>query len=147
METINPTQVIIIAGSNDISHEYRKVIPDENKIVNNIVNIANKAREHGTQKIFISGIMVRKAYFYKNIIGRINELLYKKCQEEGFIYLDQSDISPKHIWNDGLHLNKHGMTILKMNLSKCFYTFNPFYVILAMIMMKLYESRGPTFPP
>ena len=60
------------------------------------------------------------------MIIRVNTLLEAMCREEGCIFIDQSDITTRHICDDGLHPNKYGYCILKMNLLRCFYTFNPF---------------------
>ena len=126
MDSIQPKQIIIIAGSNDISKEYRNAFPDDNKIVNDIINIADRAKEYGTSKVVISGIMIRRSYFFKDVIERINNMLYDKCQEKGYVFIDQTDIKLKHLSDDGLHLNKLGISILKMNLFRIFFTFNPY---------------------
>ena len=48
------------------------------------------------------------------------------CNEKGYAFIDQSDIGLHHISKDGIHLNFKGHTILKMNILKCFYSFNPY---------------------
>ena len=126
LQMIHSSQMIIIAGTNDISNGCRDRSLNEYKVVNDIVNIARKAKTFGTKKIYISRIIVRWGYQYGNIITRINNLLENSCREEGFLCLDHLDITMRHISNDGLHLNIYGNTIMKMNLLKCFYSFNPF---------------------
>ena len=56
----------------------------------------------------------------------MNNILELMCREEGFLYLDHSDITTRHISKDGHHPDKYGIVILKINLLKCFFTFNPF---------------------
>ena len=126
LQMIQPSQMIIIAGTNDISNGCRDRSLNEYKVVNDILNIARKAKTFGTNNIYISSIIVRWGYQYGNIITRINNLLENSCREEGLLYLDHLDITMRHISNDGLHLNIYGNTIMKMNLLKCFYSFNPF---------------------
>ena len=56
----------------------------------------------------------------------MNNLLESMCKLHGYTFIDHSDVTTRHICNDGLHPNKPGYTILKMNLLWCFYTFNPY---------------------
>ena len=59
---------------------------------------------------------------------RVNQLLERACAGEGFIFMDQSDITPFHISFDGVHLNFHGQTLLKMCILSSFHTFNPYFI-------------------
>ena len=123
-----PNQVIIIAGTNDIQ---RDVHPgstiNEYQIVEDLMAIARTSREVGAQKIYVSAVMVRHGHHYRNPVIRVNNLLQSRCSDEGFIYMDQSDITSSHISTDGVHLNFFGQTILKMNILSCFNTFNPYF--------------------
>ena len=56
----------------------------------------------------------------------INISIYEKCNLEGFNVLDNENIFLKHLWNDGLHLNKVGSKFLKQNILGCFTSFNPY---------------------
>ena len=113
---IQPSQVIIIGSTNDISRQHRDKILNEESIVNNILYINRKAKEVGADRIFVSNILVRWGHKYKDTISCINNILELMCREEGFLYFDQSDITTRHISKDGLHPNKYGIVILKMNL-------------------------------
>ena len=75
LNQIRPENVIIFAGSNDISRGFRNKDLNEYVIVNNIINIGRKAKAVGTKKIFISSILVRYGYHYRNIITCINTRL------------------------------------------------------------------------
>ena len=119
-------KVIIIAGTNDLTkaaYENRGYV-NEYEITKSLITIGRAARNNGAQKIFISGVIVRWGYQYRNAIKRVNNLLQSRCSDEGFV--DQSDITTAHISGDGVHLNYHGTTVLKMNLLLTFYSFNPF---------------------
>ena len=122
-----PNQVIIISGTNDIQRDVRPgSTVNENQVVEDLMAIARTAREVGAEKVFVSSVMVRHGPHYRNPVIRVNNLLQRRCSEEGFYYLDQSDILSSHISMDGVHLNFHGQTILKMNILSCFRTFNPY---------------------
>ena len=86
----------------------------------------------------MSSILVRWGHKYKDIISRMNNILELMCREEGFLYLDHSNITTGHISKDGLHPNMYGIVILKMNLLKCFFTFNPFLCDFNDFMMRHY---------
>ena len=121
---LKPTQVIIVAGSNDVSRNGKLL--SEYDIVDNILRTARYAKEVGTRNIFVSSVLERWGFEHRNLIKRINRLLESMCREEGCIFLDHSDITAAHICDDGLHLNSRGHVILKMNILQCFRTFNPY---------------------
>jgi lysophospholipase L1-like esterase len=118
--------VIIVAGTNDISNGFRENLVNEYDIVNNILNIARKAKIVGTRKIFVSSILPRFGQRYHNVITRINNLLESTCREEGFNFLNHSEVTSKHICMDGIHPNVYGNLILRMNILECFNSFNPY---------------------
>ena len=123
-----PNQVIVIAGTNDLTKEvYRGNTVNEYEVVENLMKIGRTARDSGAYKVHISGIMARHGYQYQNAITRINNLLQYRCSLEGFLYMDQSDISSDHVSSDGVHLNFWGQNLLKMNILSCFHTFNPYF--------------------
>ena len=64
--------------------------------------------------------------YMRNIIQRVNILLEERCIKEGFVFIDNSDITVAHLSKDGLHPNFYGFTILKMNILKSFPNFNPY---------------------
>lgn len=126
MHKIKPETVIIIAGSNDVSEGFRTKSLDTEFITNNIFNVARRAKNFGANKVVISGLFIRKSNFIINeAIHDINQLLLSKCEEEGFYFMDQTNIDKRHLVRDGLHLNRHGSYILRMNILNFFSTFNP----------------------
>lgn len=127
LRDINPEVVIIIAGTNDLTKGmFNGGVVDEYEVVKNIKNIGCAARDSGAKKIYISGILVRKGYQYKNVTPRVNNLLQSMCSDENFVYIDQSDITTGHISGDGIHPNFYGTTVLKYNILSIFPTFNPY---------------------
>ena len=122
---IKPDQVVVIAGTNSLSKSiYQNGAVDEYEVVDGILEIARAARNHGAKKIFVSSILVRRGYQYRDIVPRVNDLLYMACLAEDFVYMDQDDITLGHLDSDGLHPNFYGSTILKHNILSVFRTFN-----------------------
>ena len=127
LSEIKPKQVIIIAGTNDISSGFRDKNLDEQKIVRYILSIAAKAKYYGAEKVCISSILERRGYKYLSAITRINNELYMSCLSKGYTFLDHSHIQLScHIGRDGIHPNDEGLCILQMNILKCMLTFNPY---------------------
>ena len=120
-----PDQVIIVAGTNDLSrYVYQKEDVDEYKVVESILKIGRTAREHGTKKICISSIIVRRGYRFREIIKKVNDLLYMACVAEDFRFIDQDDITIAHVSSDGIHLNSNGTCILLFNILSVFSKFD-----------------------
>ena len=70
LEHIKPKQVIVIAGTNDISEGYREKNLDETKIVANILNIARKAKFYRADKVYIEvywreGVYITKTSYHE----------------------------------------------------------------------------------
>ena len=124
---IKPKRVIIFAGTNDIAREvHRGRTVNEYQVVESLMKTARLARDMGAEAVYISAVLVRHGYQYKNPVARVNSLLEASCGIEGFRFMDQSDISSSHISTDGVHPNFYGATLLKMNILNCFLTFNPY---------------------
>ena len=127
LDELRPERVIVFAGSNDISRSYQSTRSvNEYEVVNNILNIARNAKNAGAKSIYISSVLSRSGYEFKNIIKRVNNLLDASCVDEGFYFLDHSDVTTSHLGYDVLHCNRFGYCILKMNILRCFTSFNSF---------------------
>ena len=126
---VKPNRVIILAGTNDISRDVntgRTV--NEFEVVESLMKTARAARVSGAEIVYVSAVLVRHGYQFKNPVARVNSLLEATCAMEGFFFLDQSDISSSHISMDGVHPNFFGQTLLKMSILSCFHTFNPYFI-------------------
>ena len=126
IKRFRPNNLIIFAGTNDVGRAYRERNVNEWKIAEDILKIAQYGKRHGCKQIFVSSVLVRQGKQYENIIKRVNDILLRVCGEEGFHFLDHSDVETRHLCGDGLHPNNQGTAILKMNVLQCFNTFNPY---------------------
>ena len=121
---IGPSQVIIMAGTNDIGKANRtKSAINEFMIVDDILKIAALAKVYGAEKVIVSSLLIRRGYRNQSAVNRINVLLSKQCREQGYSFLDHGNVKMVHIASDGLHLNDFGINILKMNFLCCCSTF------------------------
>ena len=119
-----PDRVVVIAGTNDLTRAmYEKSKVNEYQVVESILKIGRAARDQGAKKIYLSSIVVRRGYYYREAVNRVNDLLYMACLAEDFLYLDHSMITMDHISSDGIHPNEFGAAILKFNILSVFDSF------------------------
>jgi hypothetical protein len=121
-----PRTLIIVAGTNDISHDTRAGNADANAIAERIINIGKEAiRDFKcVEQIAISSIIIRGSAQYSDIVFDVNLRLRLKCIQEDFTYIDNECIT-KHDLYDGLHLNRFGNDKLLHKLLSCCESFNP----------------------
>ena len=125
LSDVNPDQVVVIAGTNDLTRAmYEKDSVDEYHVVESILKVGRAAKNQGAKKVFLSSILDRRGYHYREAIKRVNDLLYMACIAEDFVFLDQCDITLDHISLDGIHPNPSGTAILKFNILCVFSSFD-----------------------
>ena len=121
-----PDNLVVVAGTNDVLKMKNEGVINEFEIAKKIVKIGITAKNAGVKQVFLSSLMPMTGRYWTNMIARINNLLSIECIKYGFHYMDNSDISVHHLSRDGIHLNFYGSIILKMNILKSFYSFNPY---------------------
>ena len=76
-------------------------------------------QNYGVEKIFILSVLPRESFYYQLRRKELNDILRERCQIQGFIFVDNSNIILKnHIGYDGTHLNKVGSSLLCRNLQQ-----------------------------
>ena len=70
------------------------------------------------KEVFIASVLCQDEMILSNQINRTNELLNKLCKENGFIYISNSNITPLHLFKDGIHLNDIGTFKIEDNFVK-----------------------------
>ena len=121
-----PTNMMIVAGTNDVAYDMNNGIADPNTIANRVVEIAKQADSNGVKNIFIASIMKRKGEKYKCIIDDINLIIRIACMQSNFYFIDNNNITEFDLHYDGLHLNATGTEKLAINLLKCCSSYNPY---------------------
>ena len=121
----HPSQVIIVAGSNDVAYDYGNGHADPNTISERIMNIVRDCRSKGVNYIHISSLIQRHYYMFRPIINSINDILRRKCEEENFLFIDNSNIFTSDLI-DGVHLNVKGNGKFIGNLLDICSSYNPY---------------------
>ena len=116
LEEDTPTDVVLIAGGNDL--------PTTKTSAKTIRNIAGylikggiECKNSGVENVFISSILPRRdANFQLNRL-ELNTVLREECEKHGFVFLENSNVILKHhIDTDDVHLNLQGTRLLQNNV-------------------------------
>ena len=72
-------------------------------LTRNILEISQRCKEHGIEEIIISSLVVTER-IDPNLLARANASLCNMCRENGFCFVDNSNISVDNLFKDKLHL-------------------------------------------
>ena len=112
LEEEKPDAVIVQAGGNDLAEKDHA--PIEN-IANDVIEVAIRAKTAGVRDIFVGGITVRNRQFVYEQLQNLNNILKSLCEQNNFVFIDNSAITTRHLYFDGVHLNNDGTRILADN--------------------------------
>ena len=74
------------------------------KIANEIADMAILCRDYGVTDIFISAMICRRGKFLDGKVKCVNFLMKLICEENGYFFIDNSNIEIRDLWKDGTHL-------------------------------------------
>ena len=104
-----PDVIILHTGTNDL-----KLTKSPEEISNDIIKLALDMKTD-VNEIIVSGIVTRDDEH--NEKGRkVNDFLIIECTKHALCFLDNSNISKKHLNGSGLNLNYHGTVALANNV-------------------------------
>ena len=106
-------RIILHGGCNDVNN--KNSTPD--KTANEIADMAILCRDYGVNDIFISAMICRRGKFLNGKVKRVNFLLKHICEENGYFFIDNSNIEIRDLWKDGIHLLESGKTKLAENFT------------------------------
>ena len=108
-----PNRVILHGGCNDVNN--KNSTPE--KIANEIADMAILCRDYGVNDVFISVMICRRGKFLNGKVKRMKQI----CEENGYFFIDNSNIEIKDLWKDGIYLLESGKTKLAENFTYFFY--------------------------
>ena len=114
LEEVGPKSVIIQSGGNDLPSIRGNLIPISD-IASNIIESGEICRNYGAKNIFIAEVPVRLKSYIQERCHSLNALLKELCEQHDFTFLDNSNITTAHLYQDGVHLNNEGSDILANN--------------------------------
>ena len=93
--------------------------PNENKVATKIrrdvIDIALQCRSHNIGKVFISSIVYSTKVNYE-LLWKVNNFLYKECVKNGFHFIDNSAVTERDFWKDGVNMVESGKCLVANNL-------------------------------
>ena len=114
----HPDSVIIVAGGNDVPIGRFDTVP-LSIIADDITEAALLCKTEGVKHIYVSSILPRSSCYFQARRNKLNNMLKERCRINGFVYIDNENITlKKHIGYDGVHL-KQIVSLLCRNLYNC----------------------------
>ena len=108
---------IVHVGGNDLQDLYLpELIP---RLAKEIIETGSICRGKGVETVFIAGVTVRKWEYTWERCRLLNAKLRELCQENNFIFIDNSNINYVDHLDDEVHLNNDGSKILANNYLGC----------------------------
>ena len=93
--------------------------PNENKVATKIrrdvIDIALQCRSHNIGKVFISSIVYSTKVNYE-LLWKVNNFLCKECVKNGFHFIDNSAVTERDLWKDGVNMVESGKCLVANNL-------------------------------
>ena len=115
LESGNYDSAVLHFGVNDLLQKTISKSDSVENLIENIRKTAVKCMSHGVSKVFVSAI-VRNKRIPESLLEEVNEKISFVCKNNNFIFLDNSNISNIHLFDDGLHLVESGRCILANNV-------------------------------
>ena len=108
--------VLLHIDSNDINNQTKDRINTE-KLTGDIINIGKSCINLGVKEVLISSILPKKNIALTRFIRQVNDSLREQCVLNEFGFISNDNISRKHLWKDGIHLEDLGTNILAGNFA------------------------------
>ena len=114
LQSNRPESVILHIGTNDIAPRNGNT-KSSSEIAQSIQQVAKVCREFGVKNVFVSSITCRSNQVQMKKVIEVNSCLMNMCNEEGYLFIHNSNIELDNLWRDGLHLADSGVDILEYN--------------------------------
>ena len=115
LEPGNYSSANLQIGVNQLMQKTRTKSDTVENIIENIGKATVKCMSHGVSKVFVSAI-VRNKMIPESLLEEVNEKISFMCKNNNFIFVDNSNTSNIHLFDDGLHLVESGRCILANNV-------------------------------
>ena len=115
LESGNYDSAVLYFGLNDLLQKALSKSDTVENLIESIIKAAVKCTSHGVSKVFVSAI-VRNKKIPESFLEEVNEKNSFMCKNNNFIFVDNSNVSNIHLFDDGLHLLESGRCILAYNV-------------------------------
>ena len=104
---------IIHVGINDLIKNQNEN-KDATKIMRDIIDIALQCRSHNIGTVFVSSIVYSTKVNYK-LLCKVNNFLHEERVKNGFCFIDNSALTERDLWKDGVHIFESGKCLVANN--------------------------------
>ena len=118
LESGNYYSAVLHFGVNDLLHKALSKSDTVGILIENIRKAADKCMLYGVSKVLVLAI-VRSKRIPESLLEEVNEKISFMCKNNNFIFVDNSNISNIHLFDDGLHLVESGRYILANDVIDC----------------------------
>ena len=114
LEEVAPKTVVIQTGGNDLPTPRQNPMPVET-IAQDIIESGEICKYYGVENVLISGVPTRSKSYIQTRCHDLNNILQEMCKQNGFTYIDNTNIDLTHLQEDGVHLTNEGSNTLANN--------------------------------
>ena len=107
-----PDRVVLCMGTNNLTGKKQSEI----ETAKEISDLVEKCLNSGANDVYVAGLTPRPCFQEK--IDIINKILEHTATTNNYEFIDNSNITRKHLRRDELHLNKDGEILLARNILK-----------------------------
>ena len=84
---------------------------DATKIVRDGIDIALQCQNHNIGTVLISSIVYITKVNYE-LLCKAKNFLHEECVKNGFYFIDNSAVTERDLWKDGVHMVKSGKCVV-----------------------------------
>ena len=96
--------------------------PNENKdatklasdVIDIVLQYRNRNRNHKIDTVFISSIAYSAKVNYE-LLCEVNDSLHEECVKNGFYFIDNSAVTERDLWKDGVYMVESGKCLVANN--------------------------------
>ena len=87
---------------------------DATKITRDVIDIPLQCRNHNIGTVFISSIVYSTKVNYE-LLCKVNDFFHEECVKKGFYFIDNSAVTERDLWKDGVHMVKSAKCLVANN--------------------------------
>ena len=87
---------------------------DATKIARDVIDIALQCRNHNIGTVFTPSIVFSTKVNYE-LLCKVNNFLHEECVKIGFYFINNSEVTKRDLWKDGVHMVENGKCLVANN--------------------------------
>ena len=87
---------------------------DATKLASDVIDIVLQYRNHKIGTVFISSIAYSAKVNYE-LLCKVNNSSHEECVKNGFYFIDNSAVTERDLWKDGVYMVESGKCLVANN--------------------------------